>query len=101
MSISVHELTSDEVFALGVDLSMVAICDKIRRLASLNRLHIDTSVHRSGLNKHLLSYLEYCNLDKLDFIKGYLANLQPYMLERKQKSIKKKELLGIKDITNA
>lgn len=88
MSISVHELTSDEISALGVDLSMVAICDKIRRLASLNRLRIDTSAHRSGLNKHLLSYLEYCNLDKLDFIKGYLANLQPYMLERKQEQEK-------------
>ena len=70
---------------LEVDLSMVPICSKIRKLAKLDRITLDDTVHRSGLNKHLLAYLAYCGINELDFIKDYLSNLQPYMLERHKK----------------
>lgn len=75
-------LTVSEVEANGVSMSNVKICKEIRRLAQLDRLKIDDSTHRSGLNLHLLSYLRYCDLDIKTYIKGYLMNLQPFMLQR-------------------
>lgn len=97
MPISMKELTSDEINTLGVDLSMVSICKKIRALACLDRIKLDVSVHKSGVNKHLLSYLDYCGVDKLQFIKDYLANLQPYMITRKAEQEKKKSFLCVLD----
>lgn len=35
---------------LDIDLSMVPICSKIRKLAKLDRITLDDTVHRSGLN---------------------------------------------------
>ena len=52
--------------------------------AKLNRIVLDNSTHRSGLNQHLFDYIEYCGLDTLTFIKSYLSNLQPYMIERRK-----------------
>lgn len=75
-------LTVSEVESNGVSMSNVKICKEIRRLAQLDRLMVDDSVHRSGLNLHLLSYLKYCDLDVETYIKGYLMNLQPFMLQR-------------------
>lgn len=66
----------------GVGMSMVNICRQIRKLAKLDRLSLDESTHRSGLNRHLFSYIEYCGLDVKEYIKEYLSNLQPYMIER-------------------
>lgn len=66
----------------GVSMEMVRICKEIRDLAKLERIQLDNTIHRSGLNKHLYSYIEYCGIDVKTYIKDYLANLQPYMLER-------------------
>lgn len=77
------ELTNEQLQSLGIVLSNVGVCRKIRKIAKLDRVKLDENTHRSGLNKHLFDYLEYCNVDKLDFIKGYLSRLQPYMLERR------------------
>lgn len=66
----------------GISMKMVGICREIRNLAKLDRIQLDETTHRSGLNKHLYSYIEYCGIDVKDYIKDYLANLQPYMLER-------------------
>lgn len=97
MPLQIPDLTPEELQVREVDLSMVAICKKIRRLANLDRLRLDTSTHHSGLNKHLLDYITYCGLDALEFVKGYLANLQPYMLTRKQEQEKKAGYLCILD----
>lgn len=66
----------------GVSMAMVKVCKEIRRLAKLDRIQLDESVHRSGLNKHLYSYIAYCGMDVKNYIKDYLSNLQPFMLER-------------------
>lgn len=66
----------------GVSMEMVKRCKEIRRLAKLERIELDDSIHRSGLNKHLFSYIEYCGLDVKEYIREYLSNLQPYMIER-------------------
>ena len=66
----------------GVSMSMVKVCKEIRKLAKLDRIQLDESVHRSGLNKHLYSYIAYCGMDVKNYIKEYLSNLQPFMLER-------------------
>lgn len=66
----------------GITMEMVRTCQEIRKLAKLDRIQLDVSDHRSGLNKHLYSYIEYCGLDVKKYIKDYLSNLQPYMIER-------------------
>ena len=78
------ELTYEDLSMYGVDSTQIAVCRKIRKLAKLERITLDDSEHRSGLNKHLFDYIEYCGLDVLDFIKQYLSNLQPYMIERRK-----------------
>ena len=75
-------ITVLEAERYGVSMDMVGICREIRRLAKLDRIQLDESTHRSGLNKHLYSYIEYCGVDVKNYIKDYLANLQPYMLQR-------------------
>ncbi len=79
-----EELSYEEMQERGIDTSMISVCKKIRQLAKLDRLVLDESQHRSGLNKHLFDYIEYCQINVLDFIKQYLSNLQPYMIERRK-----------------
>lgn len=70
---------------------------KIRQLAKLDRIALDETEHRSGLNKHLFDYIEYCGLNVLDFIKMYLSNLQPYMIERRKDQEKQKSFICVLD----
>lgn len=74
------DMTYELLEAEGIDTSMIKVCKKIRNLAKLNRIVLDNSTHRSGLNQHLFDYIEYCGLDTLTFIKSYLSNLQPYIV---------------------
>ena len=78
------ELTYEDLQKNGIDTSQIAVCKRIRNIAKLDRVKLDETEHRSGLNKHLFDYIEYCGLDVLDFIKQYLRNLQPYMIERRK-----------------
>ncbi|MEZ3485098.1 MAG: hypothetical protein K1W22_00475 [Lachnospiraceae bacterium] len=78
------QLTYEDARHQGIDMSMIAVCRKLRRLAKLDRLKLDETEHRSGLNKHLFDYIEYCGRDVLDFVKQYLSNLQPYMIMRRK-----------------
>jgi len=80
----IMELTYQEAEERGIDTSMINVCSRIRRIAKLERVRLDEEEHRSRLNRHLFEYIEYCGLDKLDFIKNYLSNLQPYMIERRK-----------------
>lgn len=79
-----EELTYDDAVQAGIDISMIKDCKKIRDLAHLDRVSLDETDHRSKLSKHLFDYIEYCGLDKKEFIKQYLCNLQPYMIERRK-----------------
>ena len=78
------ELTYQEAEERGIDTSMINVCSRIRRIAKLERVRLDEEEHSSGLSKHLFEYIEYCGLDTLEFIKQYLSNLQPYMIERRK-----------------
>lgn len=78
------ELTYEDLENIGISTANISICKRLRRLAKLDRVKLDWNEHRSGLNKHLFDYIEYCGLDVLQFVKDYLANLQPYMIERRK-----------------
>lgn len=69
-----------------VDFELVNVCLKIRKLAKLDRLEVQEDEHSSnnGLNTHLFNYLRYCEKDIKTFVKDYLSNLQPYMLQRRK-----------------
>ncbi len=92
-----QELTCADLEARGIDISMTAVCKKLRRLAKLDRLRLDESEHRSGLNRHLFDYILYCGLDVLFFVKQYLSNLQPYMIERRKDQEKEESFLCVID----
>lgn len=79
-----YDISYEEAIEKGIDISMIKICKKIRDLAKLDRIKLDDTEHRSGLNKHLFEYIEYCGLDVIDFVKDYLCNLQPYMISRRK-----------------
>ncbi len=53
---------------------------KLRRLARLDRIKLDESKHASGRNLHLFKYLDYLGIDKLEYLRTYLANIQPFMI---------------------
>ena len=64
-----------------IDLAIAKnLTKRLRRLARLDRIKLDESMHQSGLNKHLFSYFDYIGIDKLTFIKEYLCHLQPFMI---------------------
>lgn len=92
-----NEITRTEAEELGVDLSMLSVCKKLRKLAKLDRLRLDEGQHRSGLNTHLLDYIKYCGETPLEFVKQYLSNLQPYMLERRKDQEKRDSFICIMD----
>lgn len=88
-----YVITAAEAEQNGLSLDTVAVCRQIRNLARLDRLALDESEHRSGLNKHLFSYIEYCGMDVRGYIREYLSNLQPFMIERLQSQ----ELIALLD----
>jgi len=65
-----------------VNFDNIDICRKLRRLGKLDRIRIDETEHKSELNKRLFAYIEHSGSDVLSFVKNYLSNLQPYMIER-------------------
>lgn len=96
-NLGMREITVAEAEKLGIDLSMAKICRTLRKLAKLDRLKLDETEHRSGLNKHLFHYIEYCGETVLEFVKNYLSNLQPYMIERRKDQEKKKSYICVID----
>lgn len=81
----------------GVFMESVAICRDIRKLAALDRIQLDETLHRSELNKHLFSYIEYCGLNVRMYIKEYLENLQPFMIERFRSQEAKESFICVLD----
>lgn len=87
MSLELKELTSDEVKALNVDLSMISVCEKIRHLAALEKFSLVSGFHDSNASKHLFSYAKFCRLDLMKFIRTCLMNAQPYQISLRTNSI--------------
>lgn len=58
------------------------ICKQIRNLAKLGRVSLCTDCYSIGRAKNLLNYLDYVGINLQDYIKEYLENIQPYMLQR-------------------
>ena len=82
-----------------VDMELVNVCAKIRKLAKLERLEVQEEEHTSNnaLNTHLFNYLRYCGKDIKTYIKEYLSNLQPYMLQRRKDQEPDKQFLCVLD----
>lgn len=95
--VKIREISRGDAQKAGIDLSMVKICEKLRKLAKLDRLIIDESEHRSGLNKHLLNYIKYIGFTPKAFIKEYMSNIQPYMLMRRKDQEKKESYVCVVD----
>jgi len=68
-------VAQEEAFARNKALVL-----KLRKLARLGRLRLDETEHANGKNLHLLKYLDYVGLDRLEYIKQYLSTLQPFMI---------------------
>lgn len=92
-----REISEEEARKIGIDLSMVGICKKLRKLAKLDRLQLDETTHRSQLNLHLFKYIKYCGMSPLDYVKEYLSNLQPYMIERRKDQEKQSSFVCVVD----
>ena len=52
--LGMREISAEEARKIGVDLTYVGVCKKLRKLAKLDRLQLDETMHRSNLNLHLL-----------------------------------------------
>ena len=76
---------------------IINICRKVRHLAALDRISLDTSEHCDVRNTHLFKYLDYCGMDKKTFVKNYLSNLQPYMLFRNPEQEKRDSMICVLD----
>lgn len=77
------DLVSEDSNVLKADSEFLIkkqLAYKLRRLSRLERLRLDENEHASGYNLHLLKYLDYVGLDRLEYIKKYLSNIQPFMI---------------------
>lgn len=92
-----EELSYGDVEKQGIDTSMIAVCKKLRKLGKLDRISLDASEPMSEQNKHLFDYIMYCGLDVLSFIKLYLSNLQPYMIQRRKDQEKQENFICVID----
>ena len=45
-----REISAEEARKIGVDLTYVGVCKKLRKLAKLDRLQLDETMHRNNLN---------------------------------------------------
>lgn len=48
--LGMREISAEEARKIGVDLTYVGVCKKLRKLAKLDRLQLDETMHRSNLN---------------------------------------------------
>ena len=95
--LGMREISAEEARKIGIDLTYVGVCKKLRKLAKLDRLQLDETMHRSNLNLHLFKYIKYCGLSPLEYIKEYLSNLQPYMIERRKDQEKQASFICVVD----
>ena len=48
--LGMREISAEEARKIGVDLTYVGVCKKLRKLAKLDRLQLDETMHRNNLN---------------------------------------------------
>lgn len=75
----------------------IDLCLRLRKLANLDRIRLDTTEHSNKLNRTLFSYLKLCGKDPLQFIKEYIGNLHPFMIERRKSMEYKDTVLCVLD----
>lgn len=80
-----------------VDMSSVNVCRKIRNIARTQNITVRDDAHSNDNARNLISYLEYCNIDLNDYVKDYLYNLQPFMIERNQNEEYDDNVIAITD----
>lgn len=80
--IGANTITRKQAEELGIDLSEVSICRKIRNIARTQTITIREDEHSSGIADVLYKYLEYCGIDTTKYVKDYLSNLQPYLIKK-------------------
>lgn len=81
----------------------IKVCKRIRQCAIAGYIHVERRTHRSnnGLNTHLFSLIEACDISLDEFVSGYLSVLQPYSLAPFQGTKNKdtdKNFIVVKDI---
>lgn len=59
----------------------ILVCKKLRNLAKLGRIYVNEEWTCKG--SHFLAYLEFCGVDECEFVKKYVSNLQPYMIDKR------------------
>ena len=64
----------------GIELGMVEVCHKVRKLAILDRLIVDKPACDGKIGR-LNDYIVYCGMSMEVYIRQFLSNLQPYMIE--------------------
>lgn len=77
-----HKLKNIENLDGVLGAEYIDTCMTIRTAARANRLTIDTTVHdvNEGWNVQLFKIIEACGMEVEEFIRQYLAVLQPYAL---------------------
>lgn len=69
-------------------IEKINLCNRLRRLARLDRIKLDTSKYTYSDNLKLFEYLKFNNIEPLEYVKEYLTCIQPFMIERLQKQEK-------------
>lgn len=81
-------------------MEFLTVCRKIRKFANADMFELDMSAHKSneGKNIHLFKLIQACHIDVRTFIRGYLANIQPYSLQRFKKNMNEKDKALVCDV---
>lgn len=74
--------------------NFINICRKIREYANQGKFTVEKKPHKpnGGKNLHLVKLIESCNISVDTFIQSYLANIQPYSLQKFQEHTKRNNL---------
>lgn len=60
------------------------LCYRLRKLANLDRVRLVEDKHSNGINTNLFGYLRLCGKEPEQFVKECIANLHPFMIERRK-----------------
>ena len=60
---------------------VLELCKRLRQMGSSSELVLDPAQPVETCCPRLFQYLEYCELDILEWIRNYLSTLQPYMIQ--------------------
>lgn len=75
----------------------IDICYRLRKLANLDRIKLKNEVHANEISDNLFRYLKLCGKDPEQFAKEYIANLHPFMIERRKDQEYKDSIICVLD----